>query len=110
MGRRNTGKTTRLIDKSIQDLFKGKKLLFPTIGQLNKDFYKKGISVWNVNFESETGLTPVIDPDWGFGQVVIDDVLKSILRRLEYEHGIELIEYSKSNFGKVITIDNFKPI
>lgn len=72
---RFTGKTTRVIDKAIQDLYRYGKLAVP-----------KNKALEDMDFVFKDKTMTAMDPDWRSSSFIQVDLFHRILKRLQSEH------------------------
>lgn len=87
INKRRIGKTTRVIDKAIQDLYKYGELVVP-----------KNDALADRNFIFDDDRAIAVDPDWRCSPYVQKELFHSVLKRLKSEHPNQ---YTVSGFNSV---------
>lgn len=108
---RRSGKTTRLVDYAVQQLFDGKKLFFPSRERLNTDIKRDVNSlsrptVYDRNFEEKTKKLPIIDQD-GIHGMAQEYLLRQFLNRLQFEHQL-YFKGKPEPGGTTVQLSDFK--
>jgi len=114
-GGRATGKTTRLIDYIVQQLFDGKKIYFPTKAQVerdNIDTYRQveRTNIHNTNYWKKQNTIVATDCDILTGDSQ-QQFMRRLFSRLELEHGLTLKNKITAYNGLLILqLSDFKRI
>jgi hypothetical protein len=104
---RRSGKTTRIIDNAVQQLFEGKTLLFAKKYYLNKvDYYRQ------VKLFFNTDYTFIVDDDPRFNDVSQRKLFDKFLNRIKSEHFLKLINIktTEDEKGWIVNLENFERI